>query len=89
MAERIRSAFADAAAEVEGRPVKATISIGMVMSQEASLELPKLLAHADQALYVAKERGRNRIEVATPDMVVKRKDAPAKSAVVEAAQTAA
>jgi diguanylate cyclase (GGDEF)-like protein len=80
VAERIRTAFAAAAVEVDGRPVKATVSIGMMLSPDASSELPKQLAQADQALYLAKERGRNRLEIATPDMVINRKDVPATGA---------
>ena len=49
------------------RPVAATLSIGMVFSDERNFDVPELLAQADQALYRAKERGRNRVEIATPD----------------------
>jgi hypothetical protein len=43
--------------------------------------VPELLAQSDQALYFAKERGRNRVEVASLDMVMDRRpDAPATSA---------
>ena len=74
VAERIRETFAQMAQEVDGRPVCATVSIGLVHSQERTLDVPELLAQADHALYYAKERGRNRVEVATLD----RRDAEAK-----------
>jgi diguanylate cyclase (GGDEF)-like protein len=81
VAERIRESFAHAAQDVDGRPVGATVSIGLAYCQEAALDVPELLAQSDQALYFAKEHGRNRVEVATFDMVVERKpDAPASSA---------
>jgi diguanylate cyclase (GGDEF)-like protein len=70
LAERIRSAFAEAASEVEGRPVAATVSIGVVLAQDATFDVPALLVQADQALYFAKDRGRNRVEVATLYLVL-------------------
>ena len=66
--------FAQAAQEVENRPICATVSIGLVHCQEAALDVAELLAQADQALYTAKERGRNRVEVASLDMMLKRED---------------
>jgi diguanylate cyclase (GGDEF)-like protein len=74
LAERIRSSFAEAAAEVDGRPVGATVSIGVVLNGEQPLDVPELLRQADQALYHAKERGRNRVELATLDLVFPRKE---------------
>jgi diguanylate cyclase (GGDEF)-like protein len=93
VAERIRESFAQASQEVDGRPVCATVSVGLVHCQGAVLDVPELLAQADQALYFAKERGRNRVEIATLDMLLERKnDAPASSATsmaVDGAKTAA
>ncbi len=81
VAERIRESFAHAAQDVDGRPVGATLSIGLAYCEEAALDVPELLAQSDQALYFAKERGRNRVEVASLDMVMDRRpDAPATSA---------
>ncbi len=77
VAERLRSTFAEIATEVDGRPVNATVSIGLVINQDQPLDVPELLGQADQALYYAKERGRNRVEVATLDLVLRRKDAAA------------
>jgi diguanylate cyclase (GGDEF)-like protein len=70
-AERMQLAFQRMAADINGRRVGATLSIGMVFSAEGSLDLPALLVQADEALYLAKELGRNRIEVASPETVWK------------------
>jgi diguanylate cyclase (GGDEF)-like protein len=63
VAERIRASFAQMAQEVDGHPVRATVSIGLVHCLERTLEISELLTQADHALYYAKERGRNRVEV--------------------------
>jgi diguanylate cyclase (GGDEF)-like protein len=70
--EDIRSSFAAASDEVEGRPVTATVSIGIVISHDAVLDLSALLAQADHALYRAKDNGRNRIEIASIELVLDR-----------------
>ena len=72
VAKRIRQSFARAAREVDSRPVCATLSIGLVHCQEGKLNLPELLVQADRVLYIAKERGRNRVEVGSLDMMLKR-----------------
>jgi diguanylate cyclase (GGDEF)-like protein len=73
IADAIRAGFAVAASEVDGLPVAATLSIGVVFSEEATLDVHELLAQADQSLYYAKERGRDRIEVANFDAMRKRR----------------
>ena len=74
LAESIHRHFVEAAAYVDGYAVGATVSIGVVLNQDDTFDLPELLAQADQALYYAKERGRNRVEVATLDLMHKRRD---------------
>jgi diguanylate cyclase (GGDEF)-like protein len=72
IAEEIRASFAAASREVDGRPVLATVSIGMVASHDAGLDLAALLAQADHALYRAKDNGRNRIEIGAIDLLLER-----------------
>ncbi len=72
IAEEIRAGFAEATSEVEGRPVVATVSIGVVVSYDATLDLSALLAQADHALYRAKDGGRNRVEIASLELVLDR-----------------
>jgi diguanylate cyclase (GGDEF)-like protein len=89
-AELIRTSFAEAADEVDGYPVAATLSIGLVFCRAAELDLPELLIQADEALYDAKERGRNRVEISSRDLIQKRRDSLAeRMAMVAAARSAA
>jgi len=68
VAERLRSAFAAAAKLAGDPPLAATVSIGVAIIQDPREDLPALLAKADQALYLAKARGRNRVELAPFDL---------------------
>src|SRR4029079_15629650 len=63
VAERIRVTFAQLAEQEDGYPICATVSIGLVHCRERTLGVSDLLTQADPALYFAKERGRNRVEV--------------------------
>lgn len=81
VAERIRSAFAAAAASVGGHAVDATASIGVAIIQDPQQDIAALLAQADQALYRAKARGRNRVVVIGLDLLMEGgNDAPAPAA---------
>jgi diguanylate cyclase (GGDEF)-like protein len=71
LAERIRADFEKAAAFVAGTTVGGTVSIGVVVSQQAPFDLHTLLGRADQALYAAKERGRNRVELAGDEALLR------------------
>lgn len=70
IAETVRQSFEDIAADVDGHPVAATCSIGVAVSDAGPLDMSELLGQADQALYSAKERGRNRCELATVEFVL-------------------
>jgi diguanylate cyclase (GGDEF)-like protein len=67
VAERIQVAFEKAAADIDGRLLRATVSTGMAFNSHGPFELPATLLKADQALYRAKENGRNRLAIATPE----------------------
>ena len=65
VAERLRSAVAEAPALACAATYRMTVSIGLVMI-EPNEELTAALARADHALYAAKTGGRNRVEVGVP-----------------------
>ena len=67
VAERLRSAFAAAAASVDGLPVAATASVGLSLI-EGGRAMDPLFDLADQALYRAKATGRNRVAIAGPEL---------------------
>lgn len=58
--ERLRSAIEDLPFKYEGQSIKATVSIGSIDFNEHKSST-ELLAQADDALYKAKEDGRNRV----------------------------
>jgi diguanylate cyclase (GGDEF)-like protein len=66
-AEQIRIAFAAAARVIDGHRVAATASAGIALLAASEADIDSLLARADQALYVAKARGRDRVEIAEVD----------------------
>jgi diguanylate cyclase (GGDEF)-like protein len=72
IAERIRLSFETAAADIEGRPIGSTFSMGMAIAETNLFDIAAQLAQADEALYCAKERGRNRTEVASLQLVLDR-----------------
>ncbi|HZG22746.1 MAG TPA: diguanylate cyclase [Herbaspirillum sp.] len=63
-AARLQSCFASQPLRHEGREVEVTLSIGIALMQADSAGQEQVLRASDDALYRAKERGRNRFEFA-------------------------
>jgi len=61
--ERVRMAVAETPIQAGGIEIQVTVSVGAASSFEGDSQ-PELLARADSALYRAKEKGRNRLELA-------------------------
>ena len=67
-AERFRKAIASEEINTNQTLIPVTISLGVaIATAEASLDEHLLLQRADDALYQAKHKGRNRVEVARTD----------------------
>lgn len=61
VAERIRQAFAELPFQ---QPDSLSVSIGVATTRATDADLFGLMSRADKALYVAKAKGRNRVELA-------------------------
>ena len=66
--ERLRATFQAAAVDVSSRRVSATVSIG-VATWVTPANINMLLERADAALYLAKSKGRNRVELAVNETI--------------------
>lgn len=75
VAERIRAAFEQVCIMADGQLVTATVSIGVAPCTVPKFDVIMLLSQADQALYRAKNLGRNRVE-RVADTREARSDAP-------------
>jgi diguanylate cyclase (GGDEF)-like protein/PAS domain S-box-containing protein len=62
-AERWRQMFADMEVPVESGTLKCTLSVGIAVFPEHGTSADELLRNGDRALYLAKTRGRNRVEI--------------------------
>ena len=67
IAERIRARVEKHGRSIAGQPVNLTVSVGVIASNAKLNSADALIDAADQALYLAKSRGRNRVE--TIDLV--------------------
>lgn len=70
IAEEMRSAIKDLNFTWHGKSFELGVSIGLVPITPASGTLANILSEADAACYVAKDQGRNRLQVSQPDDIV-------------------
>jgi diguanylate cyclase (GGDEF)-like protein len=63
VAERIRSTIADTPIKIFDKEISVTASIGVATQDENTMDLETLIARADQAMYIAKHKGRNRVAI--------------------------
>ncbi|TIX49912.1 MAG: diguanylate cyclase, partial [Mesorhizobium sp.] len=63
IAERMRATVQDLHFSWTGRPFAISVSIGMVQIVDAKVTLEETLQAADVACYMAKEKGRNRVQL--------------------------
>lgn len=63
VAERVRLAFLEAAKTVDGTDIGASVSIGVTFTTNYRDDVDSLLSRADEALYEAKNAGRNRVMI--------------------------
>lgn len=61
LGERLRLSFASSALKLDDKMLYATISVGIADSNRIGLSLNDLIVAADQAMYKAKQSGRNRV----------------------------
>ncbi|RME06612.1 MAG: diguanylate cyclase, partial [Anaerolineae bacterium] len=68
VAERLRQVIADNAIKTQAGEIHITASLGVADLSPEKEKLETLINRADHALYVAKQRGRNRVVTWTPDL---------------------
>jgi GGDEF domain-containing protein len=66
IAQRILERVAAVRVDGFGRPIHLTCSIGIAASDTLGVWGEHLIAQADAAVYVAKRRGRNQVQMAAP-----------------------
>jgi diguanylate cyclase (GGDEF)-like protein len=63
VADRLRQSIAATPIQVNGNEIPITVSIGVATRDENTAHLETLIARADQAMYIAKHKGRNRVAI--------------------------
>jgi len=65
--EDLRKAFEELRVEHETRAYQVTVTFGIFSSQDSTAPMEHWINCADNALYLGKRNGRNRVEVYSPD----------------------
>jgi diguanylate cyclase (GGDEF)-like protein len=68
IAERLRELVAQSPLQVHGQPVSMTVSVGVAAMETGDRQWEDILRRADEALYHAKQNGRNRVSVHGRDL---------------------
>ena len=63
VAERVRKAVERMPIKISDQELHITVSIGVSQRDEHTVELETLIARADQAMYIAKHKGRNQVAI--------------------------
>jgi diguanylate cyclase (GGDEF)-like protein/PAS domain S-box-containing protein len=63
IAERLRKTIAETKVPTDKGEISVTVSIGVAVYDDFTLDLETMIARADQAMYVSKHKGRNRVSV--------------------------
>ena len=63
LAERLRAGIEDMVVTYHGRDARCTVSIGVSLVVEGDTNSGAVISRADSALYQAKKKGRNRVEI--------------------------
>jgi diguanylate cyclase (GGDEF)-like protein/PAS domain S-box-containing protein len=66
VAERLRAHIAETLIRISPKPLRCTASVGIAQLRAEDETIDHLLNRADEALFVAKNNGRNRVEVSAP-----------------------
>lgn len=69
MADHMRLTVEESKFCVDGTPLPVTVSVGVAFHHPADTDYDDVMLRADRALYIAKAKGRNRLEASVPEAV--------------------
>jgi len=63
IAQRIQQSLNNCMDDVSDHDIKLTASIGIYSPEDAAIDTQFIIEHADKAVYLAKMKGKNRVEI--------------------------